>query len=100
METIRNTLCISACYGAMRWRGSFRVTVIRSDFLLSMFRQTVMRTRVQHTLSTLHGMVLAVGGAWKNGAGKNHLLLSVPRKKRAWFCGLWANASGPPCCET
>jgi len=56
----------------------------------------VMRTRVQHTLSTLHGMVLALGGAWKNGSGKNHLLLSVPRKKRAWFCGLWANASGPP----
>lgn len=68
--------------------------------LMSMFRQTVMRTHVQHTLSTLHGMVLAVGGAWKNSSGKNHLLLSVPRKKRAWFCGLWANASGPPCCET
>lgn len=64
--------------------------------LMSMFRQTVMRTSVQHTLSTLHGMVLALGGAWKNGSGKSHLLLSVPRKKRAWFCGLWANASGPP----
>jgi len=68
--------------------------------LMSLFRQTVMKTRVQHTLSTLHGMVLAVGGAWKGGSCKNHLLLSVPRKKRAWFCGLWANASNVPCCET
>lgn len=64
--------------------------------LMSMFRQTVMRTRVHHTLSTLHGIVLAVGGAWKDGSGKKHLLLCVPRKKRAWFSGLWANASGPP----
>jgi len=68
--------------------------------LMSLFRQAVMRTRVQHTLSTLHGMVLAVGGAWKGGAGKNHLLLSVPRKKRAWFSGLWANASDLPCWAT
>ena len=64
--------------------------------LMSLFRQAVMRTPVKHTLSTLHGMVLAVGGAWKGGAGNNHLLLSVPRRKRAWFCGLWANASALP----
>jgi len=24
------------------------------------------------------------------------LLLSVPRRKRTWFAGLWANASDPP----
>jgi hypothetical protein len=23
-------------------------------------------------------------------------MLSVPRRKRAWFAGLWANASAPP----
>ena len=68
--------------------------------LMSLFRQAVMRSRVKHTLSTLRGMVLAVGGAWKSGAGKNHLLLSVPRKKRAWFSGLWANASNLSCCKT
>ncbi len=47
----------------------------------------VWRTYRGRADSTLHGMVLAVGGAWKNGSDKNHLLLSVPRKKRAWFCG-------------
>jgi len=45
-------------------------------------------------------MVLAVGGAWKGDNGKNHLLLPVPRKKRAWFSGLWANASGLTCWAT
>jgi hypothetical protein len=68
--------------------------------LMSLFRQAVMKTRVKHTLSTLHGMVLAVGGAWNGGNGKNHLLLSLPRKKRAWFSGLWANASDLTCGET
>ena len=68
--------------------------------LMSLFRQAVRRTRVKHTLSTLHGMVLAVGGTWNGGNRKNHLLLSLPRKKRAWFSGLWANASDLRCCET
>ena len=63
--------------------------------LMSLFRQAVMKTRVKHTLSTLHGMILAVGGSWKGGNGKNHLLLSLPRKKQAWFSGLWANSLRP-----
>jgi hypothetical protein len=64
--------------------------------LMSLFRQAVMRSRIQHTLSTLHGLVLAIGGSWDKGSNKNHLLLSVPRRKREWFAGLWANASAPP----
>lgn len=64
--------------------------------LMSLFRQAVMRTRTQHTLSTLHGLVLAIGGSWDKGSDKSHLLLSLPRRKRNWFAGLWANASAPP----
>lgn len=64
--------------------------------LMSVFRQAVMRSRIQHTLSTLHGLVLAVGGSWDKGSEKSHLLLSLPRRKRDWFSGLWANASAPP----
>lgn len=64
--------------------------------LMSLFRQAVLRTRVQHTLSTLHGLVLAIGGSWHHDASQNKLMLSVPRRKRAWFAGLWANASAPP----
>jgi hypothetical protein len=64
--------------------------------LMSLFRQAVMRSRVQHTLSTLHGLVLTVGGSWHKDPKQNRLLLSVPRRKRAWFSGLWANAAAPP----
>ena len=64
--------------------------------LMSLFRQAVLRSRVQHTLSTLHGLVLAIGASWHKDASQNRLMLSVPRRKRAWFAGLWANASAPP----
>ncbi len=64
--------------------------------LMSLFRQAVLRSRIQHTLSTLHGLVLAVGGSWHPDESQNKLMLSVPRQKRAWFAGLWANASAPP----
>lgn len=63
--------------------------------LMSLFRQAVLRSRVQHTLSTLHGLVLAIGGSWHKDAGQNRLLLSVPRRRRAWFAGLWTNAAEP-----
>ncbi len=64
--------------------------------LMSLFRQAVLRSRIQHTLSTLHGLVLAIGGSWHPDARQNRLMLSMPRRKRAWFAGLWANASAPP----
>jgi len=64
--------------------------------LMSLFRQAVLRSRIQNTLSTLHGLVLAIGGAWHQDTSQNRLMLSVPRRKRAWFAGLWANASAPP----
>lgn len=64
--------------------------------LMSLFRQAVMRSKVQHTLSTLHGLVLAIGGSWHRDKSEHRLMLSVPRKKRAWFAGLWANAAAPP----
>ena len=66
--------------------------------LMSLFRQAVMRSRVQHTLSTLHGLVLAIGGSWHKDAKQSRLLLSVPRRRRAWFAGLWANATEPSFC--
>jgi hypothetical protein len=40
---------------------------------MSLFWQSVMRSRIQHTLSTLHGLVLAVGGTL-------HLALQVRNK--------------------
>ncbi|MGQ9659833.1 MAG: hypothetical protein ACUVT0_07020 [Thermochromatium sp.] len=57
---------------------------------------TVLRSRIQHMLCRLHGLVLAVGGSWHPDKSQNKQMLSVPRRKRAWFAGLWANASAPP----
>jgi hypothetical protein len=56
----------------------------------------ILRSKIQHTLSTLHGLVLAIGGSWHHDASQSKLMLSVPRRKLAWFSGLCANASTPP----
>jgi hypothetical protein len=64
--------------------------------LMSLFRQAVLRSKVQPTLSTLHGQVLAVGASWHRDPNNNTLILSVPRRRRAWFSGLWSNAGHPP----
>jgi len=64
--------------------------------LMSLLRQAVMRPRIQHTLFALHGLVLAIGDSWHRDAAQNRLMFCVPRRKRAWFAGIWANASVPP----
>ena len=64
--------------------------------LMSLFRQVVMRTKVQPTLATLHGQVLAVGASWHRDTANNTLILSLPRRRRAWFMGLWSNSGQPP----
>jgi hypothetical protein len=64
--------------------------------LMSLFRQAVLRSKVQPTLATLHGQVLAVGASWHRDTNNNTLILSVPRRRRQWFMGLWSNAGHPP----
>jgi hypothetical protein len=66
--------------------------------LMSVFRHTVMRQTVHHTLATLHHTVLAVGACWDNPKVKPQiptLRLAVARQRRLWFEGLWVNAGGP-----
>lgn len=65
--------------------------------LMSVFRHAVMRQKVDHTLSTLHHQVLAVGALWDDNAKNTNqmLRLAVARKRRPWFEGLWANAGEP-----
>ena len=66
--------------------------------LMSVFRHTVMRQRVHHTLATLHHKVLAMGAFWENPKVKPDmptLRLAVARQRRHWFEGLWANAGEP-----
>lgn len=44
----------------------------------------------------LFGQVLAIGASWRHNRGCNALILSFPRRRRAWFNGLWSNAVHPP----
>ena len=56
--------------------------------LMSVFRHTVMRQTVHHTLATLHHKVLAVGAFWDNPKvkpDKPTLRLAVARQRRHWF---------------
>ena len=81
--------------------GSFYATEAALGFamlaynLMSLFRQTVIRAKTQHTLATLHGQVLANAAWWHPDTDQNRLLIALPRRKRAWFTGLWENATEP-----
>lgn len=44
----------------------------------------------------LFGQVLAIGASWRHNRGCNALILSFPRRRRAWFNGPWSNAGHPP----
>ena len=67
-----------------------------ADNLMSVFRQAVMRAKIQPTLATLHHQVFAVGAFWHLDPQQNQLLLAISRRRRAWFEGLWANAGASP----
>ncbi len=60
--------------------------------LMSLFRQAVLRGSVQHTLSTLHHKVFAVGAFWQKDPDKRQQNLAVSQRRRDWFEGLCANA--------
>ncbi|MEW5887613.1 MAG: hypothetical protein AB1768_00965 [Pseudomonadota bacterium] len=84
------------CHQAAGWATEAALAFVMLAYnLMSLFRQAVLRSRIQHTLSTLHGLVLAVGASWHRDASQHRLVLSVPRRKRDWLAGLWANASAP-----
>ena len=72
--------------------------------LMSLFRQSIMRTSVQPTMATLRHQVFAAP-AWcgdKNGPRTDHYTVAMPRsprpprQRRAWFSGLWSAALDPP----
>jgi hypothetical protein len=63
---------------------------------MSPFHQTVLRSRIQHTLSAQRGLVLVIVGSWYGDISQNRPMPFVPCRKRACVAGLWANASAPP----
>jgi hypothetical protein len=57
--------------------------------LMSIFRQFIMQSKIQHTLSTLRYKTLAIGAYFEKVNEKFILKLALHQKRREWFTGLW-----------
>ena len=60
--------------------------------LMSLFRQAVVGTKVQHFMKTLRYKVFAIGGYMIKNGNSRILKLSLQMKRREWFTGLWSSA--------
>jgi len=57
--------------------------------LMALFRQFLLNSKVQHTLSTLRYKTFAIGAYFQKINNKYTLKLSLNMKRREWFAGLW-----------
>jgi hypothetical protein len=57
--------------------------------LMALFRQFILNSKVQHTLSTLRYRTFAIGAYFQKYKDKYILRLSLNVKRREWFAGLW-----------
>ena len=60
--------------------------------IMSLFRQTVIRTEVFNRLSTLRYTTFGIGGYTTKSGSKKILKLSLEMNRRKWFKGLWAQS--------
>jgi len=61
--------------------------------LMALFRQFILNTKVQHTLSTLRYKTFAIGAYFLKTNDKYILKLSLNMKRREWFTGLWNHSN-------
>lgn len=57
--------------------------------LMSLFRQSILGSKVQHKLSTLRYRLFVMGGYMVKDGNRRILKLSLAMKRREWFLGLW-----------
>ncbi len=76
---------------------AFRFIVLAYN-LMSLFRQLILQSKNQHTLSTLRFKCFALGAWISNHAGKRTLKIALHTKKRSWLDGLFSRADNlsPP----
>jgi hypothetical protein len=60
--------------------------------LMSLFRMFVLKSEIQHKLSTLRYKVFAIGAYFGKNKGQYILKIALAKQRRKWFTGLW-NAS-------
>lgn len=66
--------------------------------LMAFFRQFILQSKTQQTLSTLRYKAFAIGAYFEKINDRVILRLALNLKRRAWFEGLWAagNSKSPP----
>ena len=57
--------------------------------LMAIFRLFIMKSEVQHTLSTLRFKTFAIGAYFQKIKGKTILRIALAKQRRKWFDGLW-----------
>lgn len=60
--------------------------------LMSIFRTFLLQEKTQKRLSTLRYRTFAIGSYFETVNGKTVLKLSLQKKRRAWFSGLWTHS--------
>jgi hypothetical protein len=60
--------------------------------LMALFRQFILNSKVQHTLSTLRFKAFAIGAYFEKTRDKVVLKMAIHKKRRQWFAGLWEAA--------
>jgi hypothetical protein len=61
--------------------------------LMALFRQFILNSKTQHTLSTLRYKTFAIGAYFEKTNDKYILKLALHQKRREWFTGLWKNTN-------
>ena len=61
--------------------------------LMALFRQFILNSKIQHTLSTLRYKTFAMGSYFEKLNDKYILKLALHQKRREWFTGLWKNTN-------
>jgi hypothetical protein len=61
--------------------------------LMSLFRQTLLKTRPRHTLKTLRYKLFGTAGYITHEGRKHILKLALAMKRRTWMTGLWEQSS-------
>jgi hypothetical protein len=57
--------------------------------LMAIFRMFILKSEVQHTLSTLRFKTLAIGAYFEKVNNEIHLKIALGKIRRKWFDGLW-----------
>ncbi|MCR6641775.1 MAG: IS1380 family transposase [Sporocytophaga sp.] len=61
--------------------------------LMAIFRMFILKSEIQHTLSTLRFKTLAIGAYFEKVNNEIHLKIALGKKRRKWFEGLWNNSN-------